>query len=58
MPFGQGSPYHSLYANGERMKYLSLLVFVLISGCSSQPISHQIADGYIATLDGGVDWLK
>jgi PBP1b-binding outer membrane lipoprotein LpoB len=26
------------------MKYLSLLIIVLISGCSSQPISHQIAD--------------
>jgi len=30
--------------NGECMKYLSLLIIVFISGCSSQPVSHQIAD--------------
>ena len=26
------------------MKYLTLLTIILISGCSSQPVSHQIAD--------------
>jgi hypothetical protein len=34
----------ALYANGDRMKYLSLLLIILISGCSSQPFSHQVAD--------------
>lgn len=34
----------ALYVNGERMKYLSLLIIILISGCSSQPVSHQIAN--------------
>ncbi len=34
----------ALYANGDRMKYLSLLLVILISGCSSQPFSHQVAD--------------
>ncbi|MGV2872871.1 hypothetical protein [Colwellia sp. E150_009] len=26
------------------MKYLSLLIIILISGCSSQPVSHQVAN--------------
>ena len=26
------------------MKYFSLLIITLIAGCSSQPVSHQIAD--------------
>jgi hypothetical protein len=34
----------ALYTNGERMKYLALLFIVLISGCSSQPLSQQLSE--------------
>jgi len=26
------------------MKYLSIITIILISGCSSQPVSHQVAN--------------
>lgn len=32
------------------MKYLSLLTIILISGCSSQPVSHQIANVIFGTV--------
>ncbi len=35
------------------MKYLSLLTIILISGCSSQPISHQIANAILSSVFEG-----